>query len=342
MNVRDGTGKSAFVPSRRSLLIAMTIGPGLFVATSRAQPGKKIVRVAIVDNMPRSSPDNQPRYGYRGWRGFDQAMRERGWVEGENIIFERRYFQGDLSRLPDLMAELVALDVDAILTVTAPATLAAKKATDRIPIVFSVGDAVGRGIVASLAQPGGNATGTSGQFVEIQAKRVELLQQLSPRIARVAVLMYTTLGFPPMMFREPPLRGVDIAIVELRGADDLDRALATVSKLRADGVLLAQLWSDARFRAEIVEAVARTRLPAIFPTREYVQLGGLLSYGTDIGPTLAQTAVYIDKILRGAKPADLPIEQPTAFDLAINLKTARGLGISVPRELLVRADLVIE
>ena len=337
MNLYRGIARPGSIPARRNFLIGTTLGLGVFVAGLRAQPGKRMMRVGIVDNAPRTDPDRS-----RGWGGFDQGMRERGWVEGENIIFERRYFRGDVSRLPDMLAELIALKVDVILTITVPPTLAAKKATDRIPIVFSVGDAVGRGLVATLAQPGGNATGTSGQFVELQAKRVELLQQLAPGIARVAALMYTDLGFPPALFREPRPHGVEVVIVELKGAHDLDRALATILKLRADAILLSQIWSDSQFRVEIVEAVARLRLPAIFPTREYVELGALLSYGMDIGPTLGRIAVYVDKILRGAKPADLPVEQPTAFDLAINLKTAKDLGIAVPRELLVRADLVIE
>jgi len=337
MNLRHGVRKPVYIPTRRALLIGTALGLGALVARPHAQPSKGMIRVGIVDNAPRTDRDRS-----RGWGGFDQAMRGRGWVEGENIVFERRYFRGDLSSLPGLLAELLALKVDVIVTITAPATIAAQRATDRIPIVFSVGDAVGRGLVATLAQPGGNATGTSGQFVELQAKRIELLQQLAPGTARVAALMYTVLGFPPAMFQAPRPHGVEIFIVELTGAQDLDRALWTISNLRADAVLLSQIWSDSRFRVEIVDAVARTRLPAIFPTREYVELGGLFSYGTDIGLTLAQTAVFVDKILRGAKPANLPIEQPTAFDLAINLKTARTLGISVPREILLRADWIVE
>jgi len=293
--------------------------------------------VGIVDIVPRSEPDRS-----RAWGAFDKAMQENGWVEGENIVFERRYFRGDFSRLTGLLAELVALEPDVIITITAPATIAAKQATDRIPIVFAVGDAVGRGLITTLAQPGGNATGTSGQFVEQQAKRIELLQQLSPNVARVSVLINTDLGFPPAMFQEPRSHGVEIFIVEFRGAHDLDRALATTVKQRADAVLLSQLWSGSQFRAQIVEAIARLRLPAIFPIREYVELGGLISYGTDWGPNLGRAAIYVDKILRGAKPADLPVEQPIAIDLAINLKTAKSLGVAVPREILLRADWIVE
>jgi len=329
--------ESGFVPTRRKFLIGTTLGLGLFVAGPHAEPGKRTMRVGIVDNLPLTEAVKS-----RVWSGFDQAMRERGWVEGDNIIFERRYFRGDLSPLPGVLAELVSLNVDVIVTPTAPAAIAAKKATDRIPIVFAVGDAVGRGLVATLAHPGGNATGTSMQFVEIQAKRIELLQQLSPGIARVAVFMNTDVGFPPAMLQEPRPHGVEIFIVELRGPHDLDRALATIAKQRADAVLHSQIWSDSQFRAEIVEAIARLRLPAIFPTREYVDIGGLLSYGIEWGPILGQAAVYVDKILRGALPADLPVEQPTAFDLAINLKTAKALGVAVPRELLVRADWIVE
>ena len=323
--------------TRREFLIGTTLGLSLSAAGARAQPSKRMMRVGIVDIVPRTEPERG-----RAWGEFDKVMRERGWVEGENIVFERRYFRGDFSRLPALMAELVALEVDVIVTITAPATFAARKATDRIPIVFAVGDAVGRGLVASLAQPGGNATGTSAQFVEQQAKRIELLQQLSPGIARVAALMNTDLGFPSAMFHEPRPRGVETFIVEFRGAHDLDRALATIIRERAEAVLLAQIWSGSQFRAQIVEAIARPRLPAIFPVREYVELGGLVSYGVEWGPTLGRTALYVDKILRGAKPGDLPVEQPIALELAINLNTARALGITVPREILLRADRIVE
>jgi putative ABC transport system substrate-binding protein len=325
------------MPTRRTFLIAATLGLGGLVARLHAEPRKGTKRVGIVVWNRSSSDESGTR------NEFVEELRERGWMEGQNIVFERRYFQGDFARLPGLMAELIALDVDVIFTQGVWATLAAKEATNRIPIVFSVGDAIGRGVVANLARPEGNATGVSGRFVETAAKQVELLKQISPGISRVAALMNTDLGYPPALFKERKPRGVEIFIVKLSRPDELVPAMAAVVRQRANAVLVGQgWWEQPQFRTQIAEAVARQRLPAVFVSRAFVEMGGLLSYA-DSEPAIArQVAIYIDKILRGARPADLPVEQGVAFDLAINLKTAKALGITIPRELLVRADLLIE
>ena len=267
-------------------------------------------------------------------------MRERGWVEGGNIVFERCYWHGDRTRLSGFMTELVALHVDVIFVQGALAVMAAKQATDRIPIVFAVGDAIGRDVVANVARPEGNVTGVSNRFREVMGKRVELLMQVSPGISRVVALMNTTLGYPPTLFHEPELRAVEIFIVDLRNTEEIASACASVSKLQADAILVAQ-GLNYESRSDLVDAITKLRLPAVFPGRSYVEMGGLLSFGNDFNLNFRRIAAQIDKLLRGSKPVDLPVEQPTVFELAINLKTARDLGIAIPRELLVRADWIV-
>jgi len=195
--------------------------------------------------------------------------------------------------------------------------------------------------VVNLARPEGNATGVSNRFVEVNAKLVELLTQLSPGVSRVAALMNPDPGYPPALFQDPRPRGVEILIVDFKGPQDIGPAMATIAKWRADAILVVHGVKDS-FKADLVEAVARLRLPAVYPGLRYVQLGGLLSFSRDLAYNFRRLAVYIDKILRGANPADLPVEQPTVFELAVNLRTANALGITIPRELLVRADWIVE
>lgn len=322
--------------TRRNFLVATTLGVSAFTMSLRAETNKRTVRVGIVFPEPPSGPDDR-----RAWAAFDREMRELGWVEGRNIAFERRYWHGDRTRLPGLMAELIAVEVDVIFVRGVWAVLAAKQATDRTPIVFAVGDAVGRGMVTNLARPEGNVTGLSSRFPEVMAKRIELLKRVSPSVSRVTALMDTSRGYPPALFHESKLRGVEIFVVDLRGPEELGAACATVLTLRADAILVAQ-GLNWEFQSSLVEAITRLRLPAVFPGREYVELGGLLSFGYDVNWYFQRIAAQIDKLLRGAKPADLPVEQPAAYELAINLKTADALGITIPRELLVRANWIVE
>jgi putative ABC transport system substrate-binding protein len=331
-----GTPEALSMSTRRSFLIASTLGASAFAMRLRAESSKRAKRVGIVYPEPPGDADQR-----RGWAAFDQEMRDLGWEEGRNIIFERRYFHGDRTRLPGLMAELIALDVDVFFVQGSWAVLAAKQATDRIPIIFGVGDAVGRGLVANLARPEANATGVSNRFVEANAKLVELLAQASPGVSRVAAFMNTALGYPPALFQTPRPRGVEVFIVDLKGPQDIGEAMATVAKRHANGIAVVQGLKDP-FQVDLVEAIAKLRLPAVFPGRRYVQLGGLLSFGWNLAYNFRRIAVYIDKILHGAKPADLPVEQPAVFELAINLKTAKALGITIPRELLLRADWIVE
>jgi putative tryptophan/tyrosine transport system substrate-binding protein len=337
MKSRRGLGEMARMPSRRTFLMATMLGLGVSAPSVFAKSDNKARRIGIVYTRDYG-PENENRL----WSAFDSELRERGWVEGRNLVVERREFSGNRTQLPGLMAELLALDVELIFVVGVWAALAAKEATDRIPIVFTVGDAIGRGVVTNLARPERNLTGTSAEFVELQAKRVELLQLVAPGIKRIAALQNTMLGYPPAMFQDrnkPP--GVEIFIVGLKGMDDLDPAMVAISEWRADAVLVAQAWTRA-FEVKLVEAVAKRRLPAIFADRYCVEVGGLLSFGNDFNRSMRINAAYVDKILRGAKPADLPVQQPLAFDLAINLRTAKALAISIPPELVVRANLVIE
>ena len=323
--------------TRREFLVATTLGLSVVPARLRAEPDSRTIRVAWVTTYAMNEPDRR-----RNWAAFRQELRDRGWVEGRNLAFENRNSNGDYDSLPRIVAEIVALNPDVIIASGPAVALAAKEATDRIPIVFIVGDPVGRGIVARLAKPEGNITGISFQAAELHAKRIELLLQLSPRVSRIAVLIDPDQGVPPSAYRPSMPRKVEIYPVELRSAAHLGPALTTVRALRADGALVPESGPNYRYRRAIVEALTILRLPAVFSDRTFVELGGLFSYGADLPAHLRQVAIYVDKILRGAKPADLPVEQPTAFDLAINLKTAKALGITFPRELLVRADLVIE
>ena len=275
----------------------------------------------------------------RSWEGFVDELRERGWIEGHNVAFEFRYHEGDPSRLRELMAELVALDVDVIYALGVPAVEAAKSATNRIPIVFNVGDALGRGIVTNLARPEGNVTGVSGRFAEGNVKRAELLKRLAPRITRVANLLVTRNGYPSSLLQQLPA-GIAAFIVPFNDPDDVGSVMARVVDQRADGIVVSNVGGSPQFGRQLVAAIAEAGLPAVYGSRNFVINGGLCSFGGV--DAQRQVAIYIDKILRGARPADLPVERPLTADLAINLTAARMLGLSVPRDLIVRADWIVE
>jgi ABC-type uncharacterized transport system substrate-binding protein len=277
-----------------------------------------------------------------------QSLWEHGYVEPRNIAFIYRYADGNYERLPTLAAELVGVKVDLIVTEGTPPTLAAKRATTRIPIVIAhIGDAVATGVVASLAKPGGNVTGTSFLQTELDAKRLEVLKEAVPRLARVVVL--SNQGNPLHLL---PLEGLDSAArslglalehVMVREATEIPATLsATVSKSRADGLLVRD---DAMFRNEqatIAQLATKSRLPSIFGAGTQAATGGLMNFGPNRQEMYRRAAVFIDKIFKGARPADLPVEQPTKFQLVVNLKTAKALGLTIPPSLLVRADQVIE
>jgi putative ABC transport system substrate-binding protein len=312
------------------------LGLGILSLPSRADRRDRMVRVGIVTPF-----NGEPGPADEWWAVLHRGLRDRGWAEGKNIAFEYRH-TGDFARLPSAVNEMVALNVDVILTAGAPATLVAKEATDRIPIVFWADDPVGRGIVTSLAQPGGNATGIARQGAEMYAKRIELLRQLSPGVSRVAVLDNPILATPLVLRQQRIPHGIEVSAVDLRNADDLGPAFAMIAKWRADAVLVGDTVTPWQFRTEILEGLAQRRLPAVFGMEEWVNLGGLLAFGPNNVVLMRQVVICIDKILRGAKPADLPVEQPMAFQIGVNLKTAKSLGVTVPREFLVRADWIVE
>jgi putative ABC transport system substrate-binding protein len=302
-----------------------------------------------------------PRLGYLGLdvvagdprfrEAFLQRLGDLGYVDGRNIVIEYRDARGDPERFSSLAAELVALDVDVILSTGGTlGALAAKRATSTIPIVFPiVGDPVAEGLVASLARPGGNVTGSSSVSTEMVGKSLELLKRAVPEANRLVFLFKP--DAMPEHAKQDRLEeaaaaaralGVQLQVVEARGPEDFDRAFSDMSKAQAEAlaVLATPVFDRARLR--LIELAAENRLPAVYSYRGYVDAGGLMSYGPSLLDMFRRAAVYVDKILKGAKPADLPVEQPTRFELVINLNTARALGLTIPHSMLLLADEVIE
>ena len=317
------------------LIIALALALLAAPLATEAQQAGKVYRVGLLRDGSPPDPNVE---------AFRQGLRELGYVEGQNIAIEYRWAEGKRDRLPGLAAELVALKVDLIVTAGTTVTRAAKQATGTIPIVMAaIGDPVAAGLVASLAHPGGNITGLSILGPELAGKRLQLLKELLPGLSRVAVL--STLGNPHNALEFQWVRvaaqalGVELELLELRDPDELESA---VNRVRPDA--LVTLSDPALFdhRSRVVNLAAAGRLPAIYEHREYVAAGGLMSYARSQSDLHRRAAAYVDKILKGAKPADLSIEQPTKFELVINLKTAKALGLTIPQSLFVLADRVIE
>ena len=299
-----------------------------------------------------------PRVGYLGnsspslevdlLDAFRQGLREFGYTEGQNIIIEYRWAEGKYDRFPDLLADLVRLKVDAIVTAGTPGALAAKRATKTIPIVMAVaGDAVGTELVDSLAHPGGNVTGSTTIVQELEGKRLELLKEVVPRLSRVAFLSNPTNPLSPIILKQtqlaaPALRLRLEPIVEVKEVSELERAFATISKVRPDALIMVADRFLLAERTRIVEFAEKRRLPTMYPYSEMVKDGGLMSYSPSYPDLFRRAATYVDKILKGAKPADLPVEQPTKFELVINMKTAKALGLTIPQSVLLRADQVLQ
>ena len=309
---------------------------------AEAQQAAKIARVGYLAGRLADSTDMT--------KAFREGLRDLGYVEGRTVVVEFRDAEGKLERLPALAAELAALKVDVIVVGGTLHALAAKQATTTIPIVFAaVADPVTSGLVTSLARPGGNVTGLSNLNQELVGKCLELLKQAVPGVSRVAVLWRP--GALPERTERDMLKGAEVAarglgvrlqLVQARGPADYDRAFSNMTKARTGALTVlssTQLLID---RRRLVDLAAKNRLPAVYPWREGVDAGGLISYGPDFTDLFRRVAAYVDKILKGAKPGDLPVEQPTKFELAINLKTARALGLTIPPSLLARADQVIE
>jgi putative tryptophan/tyrosine transport system substrate-binding protein len=278
---------------------------------------------------------------------FPDALRELGWIEGKNVAFERRYADNRLERLPELAAELVRLDVDVIVAIGTLAPLAAKQATTKIPIVMAAaGDPVASGLVPSLAQPGGNVTGMSLMAPDLGGKRLELLKEVLPRLSRVAVLWNAANPYAALLFKETQAAGralgIEVQSLEVRGPDDFDSAFEAARRQRPDALITVEDPLTGTHRKLIADFAARQQLPAIYGNREFVTAGGFISYGASLADLTRRAAAYVDKIFKGAKPADLPVQQPTKFELVISLKAARALGLQVSATLLARADEVIE
>jgi putative tryptophan/tyrosine transport system substrate-binding protein len=277
---------------------------------------------------------------------FRQGLRELGYVEGQNIVIEYRYAEGKLERLPELAAELVSLNVHVIFAVAAPETGAAKRATTSIPIVFAGhGDPVGTGHVASLAKPGGNITGMSQMLPELSAKRLEVLKEAFPRVSRVAVLWNAKNPTKMLDWREAqraaPALGIALQSREVRGPDDFASAFTALTKQRPDALMTLDDPVTLTARTAIVEFAAKERLPTIYALSDFVYAGGLISYGPNRAEMYRRAGIYVGLILKGAKPADLPVAQATKFELVINLKTAKALGVTIPASILSRADEVL-
>jgi putative ABC transport system substrate-binding protein len=307
---------------------------------AEAQPAGRTVTIGYLGN---SSPALESNL----LEAFREGLRQLGYVEGQNLIMKYEWAEGQQERHPALARELVRLKPDVILTAGTPGTLAAKQATQSIPIVMaSSGDPVAAGLVSNLSTPGGNVTGLSVLAAEQAGKRLELLRVAVPKLSRVAILRnpanpFTTLDWKAMQPAAKAL-GVKLQPVETRGPNDLDRALARIKAAHPDGLVIIGDRFLFAYRASIVQLVVKNRLPSMFPYRECAQEGGLMAYGPDSTDMYRRAATYVDKILKGAKPADLPIEQPTKFELVINLKTAKALGLTIPPSLLARADEVLQ
>src|SRR5213596_2076772 len=278
---------------------------------------------------------------------FHQGLRELGYVEGKNIVIEWRSAEGKSERVPALAAELVRLKVDVIVTAGPASTRPAKEATSTIPIVMAFdNDPVGNGFVASLARPGGNITGLSALSPEISGKQLELMKEIVPRLSRVAVLGTSTRPGNAQSLKETELAagafGVKLQYLDILGHKDIETAFRAASKGRANAVLVLTSAVAISQRTQITDLAIKNRLPAIYDRAEFVEDGGLMTYSASQNDLYRRAATYVDKILKGAKPGDLPVEQPTKFELVVNLKTARQIGLTIPSHILARADRVIK
>ena len=321
-----------------AFIVAIVIGLATHPAAAQ-QPGN-IPRIGYLDANPISD-------GMARSEAFRRGLRELGYVEGKNIIIVWRSAEGKRDRLPDLAAELVRLGVDIIVTAGASTTRAAKKATSEIPIVIAQhSDPVGAGFVASLARPGGNITGLSTLAPEISSKQIQLLKDINPKLSRVSVIGTSTRPGNAQALgeieRAAEALGVEIKFHDVLNAKDVVPAFAAARRTRAEAILVLAGRIMIRQRTQIVDLVAESRLLAIYAFPVYVESGGLMSYGVRRSDLFRSAAGYVDKILKGAKPSDLPVQQPTKFEMVINLKTAKALGITFPPSIMLVADKVIE
>lgn len=323
-------------------IMSLTVAGWLLalVLSAEAQQPRKIPLVGV---LIAGSPTSMET----GIKAFQQKLRELGYVEEQNIVVEYHYASGDSDRITALTDDLVRSKADVIVTWAIPVTQVVKDATTTIPVVMAGGgNPVDAGLVTSLAKPGGNITGLATIQNELTGKRLELLKETFPKISRVAVVLnpegqVPSQGYEQLKSLAQSLK-VNIESFNVRNPDDIDRAFEAIAKRRVDGLLLE---SDPIFnvnRTKIIDLVAKNKLPAVYPERRWVEDGGMMGYGTDLIEVARRAAIFVDKILKGAKPAELPVEQPTKFEFVINLKTAKQLGLTIPQSVLYRADSVIK
>ena len=308
---------------------------------ANAQPAKKVPRIGVLHTSPAASVSPYVE------ASFTQGLRELGYVEGQNIVVERRFGDAKPERLAEVAAELVRLKVDVIVTTSDAAIAAVKRQTQTIPIVMVYSaDPVGTGFVASLAHPGGNVTGLSTMSPELNVKRLELLKEAVPGLSRVAIMWNPDVRGSVLEYKETEgaarsLR-LQLQSVEVGHVDDFNRAFTALTTARAEALIVAPFTIGFTNRGQLASLAQKNRLPSMYGAREHADAGGLMSYGANTVELWRRAATYVDKILKGAKPGDLPVEQPTKFELAINLKTAKALGLTIPPSLLRRADHVIQ
>ena len=328
----------------RNLRFALIAGAlcAAFCAPAAAQPAKKISRIGWL------GPGTPERYNENvRVQAFFQGLRELGWIEGQNFVIEPRFAYDDYSLLPELAAELAGLNVNVIVTAAAPSAKAAKNATAAIPVVIlDPGDPVGTGLVASLARPGGNVTGVSSIAPDLAGKRLEMLKEAAPKISRVAVLFNNEIPPAEIAMKEiaAAAQTLDLSVqsVAVQGAKGFDDAFAAIARQRADAFMVFPDPLTFASSGSIVAYADKTRRPALYGAQEFVVGGGLMSYGPSYPGMFRRGAYYVDRILKGAKAGDLPVEQPTNFELVINLKTAKRIGLTIPPNVLARADKVIK
>ncbi len=329
--------------NRRKFLFRLTLGALAAPLAAEAQTVGKVYRIGLIAITPVASIMSDPTHPYNS--GFCRELRDRGYVEGQNVILELRSVEGRMERAPEVLAELVRLNVDVIVTAGPEMTRQAQRVTTTVPIVMFSRAPVEERLVVSLARPGGNITGlTNDTGPDLQGKRLELLREGVPKLRRVAYLGPKAEWEAPggMSARAAAgALGLTLFLTE-PSPNDYEGAFGLITRKRPDAIIISQDVNHYRHRRLIAEFAARNRLPSMSSYREYVEVGGLMSYGHDSRDIYRRVAIYVDRILRGAKPADLPVEQPTKFELAINLKTAKALGLTIPQSLLLRADEVIQ
>jgi len=320
---------------RRAFLATLTGGLLAAPLAAEGQPAGKVSRIGVVVG------------GVDYTDNLRQGLREQGWVEGQNVVVLKRVWEGRTEQFPKIIADLIQLKVDIIVSSSTPAVRAAKESTRTIPIVMAgLTDPVGAGLISSLARPGGNITGLTNIFTELSAKRLELLKEVAPRVSRVAILWNPTHPGQAIAWQQTQQAAQTLGLVlfsaEVRRPEDFSPAFTAILVERAEALLVLPDPLTSFHRHQTADFAVKQRLPSVYAASYWVQAGGLLSYGPSFPEIWRRAGVYVDKILKGARPADLPIEQPTKYELVINLKTAKALGLTIPPSLLQRADQVIE